>query len=229
MSSTKIATRSIITVHVRAKHILQDQEYKHIKCWWNWSLIMWFLMSYQNWVNSSLPGATIYMNWWTGSALVQIMACHIVSANPLLESIIDLLSIGPLGTNFIEICIETQNLLGNSFETVVCEMVVILAKGRWVNCPCACCATDNNNVCMCTHLMGSIEVTSISTPFSIHTYKNCMPYMLTDPNIMTHDIKNRQVICDLRWWLPCQYSLFSCFAIFFYIYQNNWQMLLQFS
>ena len=47
----------------------------------------------------------------------------------------DLLWIGPLATNFSEKRIETQNLFihENAFENVVCEVVAILYKKKWVN------------------------------------------------------------------------------------------------
>ena len=89
--------------------------------------------------------------------------------------------------------------------------------GIWVNWHSACCATDKNNVCMCTHLMGSIEVTSISTLFSMHTYKSCMPYMLTDPTIMIHVIKTD------RWYVVVTKTIFSnlIFSPFFLIIKTR--------
>ena len=46
-----------------------------------------------------------------------------------------LLSIGNLGTNFSEIWIKIHNFsfMKNAFEYVVCEMVAILSRGRWIN------------------------------------------------------------------------------------------------
>ena len=44
--------------------------------------------------------------------------------------ILDLLLIGPLGTNLNEIWIEIQNFHENAFEYVVCERA---ARGIWVN------------------------------------------------------------------------------------------------
>ena len=62
-----------------------------------------------NQLNSSLPAA--YIRQWTGSALVQIMACRLFGAKPLSKPINTvLLSIGPLGTNFSEILIKIQNV-----------------------------------------------------------------------------------------------------------------------
>ena len=51
----------------------------------------------QNMINSSSPSDT-YMCQWIGSALAQIMACHLVGTKPLSKP--GLLSIGPLVTNF---------------------------------------------------------------------------------------------------------------------------------
>ena len=47
------------------------------------------------------------------------------------------MSIGPLGTNFSEILIKIQKpfIHKNAPESIVCEMVAILFKGRWVNNP----------------------------------------------------------------------------------------------
>ena len=45
-----------------------------------------------------------------------------------------LLLIGYLRTNFSEIWIKIQKFLVNAFENVVCEMMHILSRGRWVFC-----------------------------------------------------------------------------------------------
>ena len=61
-------------------------------------------MIFVNTVNSSLPTSVAYMCWWTGLVLVQAMACCMFSAKPLPEPMLSytaLLSIRPLGTNFI--------------------------------------------------------------------------------------------------------------------------------
>ena len=65
-------------------------------------------------INSSPPSAT-YMRQWTGSQLLQIMACHKLQWN--------------LNQNtklFIQ---------DNAFENIVCEMMAILSRGSWVNAP----------------------------------------------------------------------------------------------
>ena len=49
----------------------------------------------------SFPPNAAYMRQWTGSALVQIMACRLFGAKPLSNPVL-LLSIGSLGTNFME-------------------------------------------------------------------------------------------------------------------------------
>ena len=44
-------------------------------------------ISKPQWINSSLPNAA-YLRQWTGSSLVQVMACRLFSAKPLLETIL---------------------------------------------------------------------------------------------------------------------------------------------
>ena len=41
-----------------------------------------------NHINSTPPSAT-YMRQWIGSALVQIMACHLFGAKPLSEGVLE--------------------------------------------------------------------------------------------------------------------------------------------
>ena len=68
------------------------------------------------------------MRQWTGSSLVQIMACRLFGAKPLSESNAFLLSIGLLGTSFSEIFIQE-----NAFKNVVCQYCGHFSRGRWVN------------------------------------------------------------------------------------------------
>ena len=45
----------------------------------------------------------------------------------------ELLSIGPLGTNFDDILIKTLFFIQeNASENIVCEIAAILTRGRWV-------------------------------------------------------------------------------------------------
>ena len=44
--------------------------------------------------NPPVPSA-VYMHWWTGSTLVQIMACRIVGAKPLSEPMLEFCSLDP--------------------------------------------------------------------------------------------------------------------------------------
>ena len=83
------------------------------------------------WVNSSPPSPT-YMRQWTGSALVQEMACRLFGAT---WTNADLLSIRLLGINFSEIWSE---ILLFSFKKMhlkmsSAKMVAILSRGRWVH------------------------------------------------------------------------------------------------
>ena len=78
------------------------------------------------------PLCTLYMRRWTGSALVQVMACHLFGAKPLPAG---LLSSGLLGTNFNEIRI---GILSFSFKKMHSKLssdkvAAILFRGRWVN------------------------------------------------------------------------------------------------
>ena len=53
------------------------------------------------------------------------MTCRLVGAEPLSEPILECCSLVQLGTNFSEILIFIQE---NTFESVVCEMAVILSR-----------------------------------------------------------------------------------------------------
>ena len=84
-------------------------------------------------INSSSPGAA-YIRQWTGTALVQIMACRLFGAKPLSKPMLGLWSIRSSGTNFSEIWTNTNIFIHeNAFENIVCEMAAILSRGRWVN------------------------------------------------------------------------------------------------
>ena len=63
--------------------------------------VLMFMLSYgitrQQWVNSSLsnhphphPPSAPYMCWWTASALVQVMACHLFGTKPIPEPMLTL-------------------------------------------------------------------------------------------------------------------------------------------
>ena len=86
-------------------------------------------------INSSPPGVA-YMRWWTGSAVVQVMACCLFSAKPLPK---------PMGT-YCQLDPEEQSSKQNTklfieeiaFENVVCEMAAFLSRGRWVKIPFQC-------------------------------------------------------------------------------------------
>ena len=66
---------------------------------------------------------------------------------------VGLLSFGPLGTNFSEILMKIQkfSLKKNASENIVCEMAVILSRGRWVD------------VVVSTGARASADTTSINT------------------------------------------------------------------
>ena len=72
-----------------------------------------------------------YMRQYTGSALVQIMACRLFDVKPLSEPTLFYCQLGPWEQNLNRwwyIFIQ-ENLT----ENVVCEMLAILSRGKWVN------------------------------------------------------------------------------------------------
>ena len=85
-----------------------------------------------------------------------MMACRLAGAKPLPEPIvpkglIDLLLIGPLGTNQWNLNRNTHFFIHeNVFENVVCEMAAILSKGGWVNWN----VTTTNQTKLCVYFMG---------------------------------------------------------------------------
>ena len=74
------------------------------------------------------------MHQWTGSALVQIKACRLVCAKPLSELMLVYCPLWTIGIklqwNFDQI--TKLFIQDNAAENVVCEMVAILSRGRWV-------------------------------------------------------------------------------------------------
>ena len=82
-------------------------------------LISWKLVSCEL-VNSS-PHSATDMFQWTGSALVHVMAWHLL-CQAITWTNTDLLSIAPLGTNFSEIWIE---ILAFSFKKMHLKMLSV--------------------------------------------------------------------------------------------------------
>ena len=70
------------------------------------------------------PPSAVNMRQWNGSALVQIMARH----QAITRTNADLLSIGPLGTNFSEIRIKLQSVSFMKWINVVSETMSILFR-----------------------------------------------------------------------------------------------------
>ena len=79
----------------------------------------------QHWLNSSPRSA----RQWTGSALVQIMACRLIRTKPLPEPILTYCQLDPQEQTSVKFIHES------AFKNAVCEMAAILTRGRWVN-PC---------------------------------------------------------------------------------------------
>ena len=74
-------------------------------------------------VNSSPPSAA-YMRRWTGSALVQIMACRLDGAKPLSEPMLTYCELDPKEHISMKFYLELNILIEeNACEHVVCEMM----------------------------------------------------------------------------------------------------------
>ena len=84
-------------------------------------------------MNSSPPSAA-YMRQWIGSALVQIMACRLSAPSHYLNQcwiIVNWTFGDRLQWNFDK---NTNFFIHkNASENIVCKMVSILSRGRWVN------------------------------------------------------------------------------------------------
>ena len=96
------------------------------------SQILWLL---ENIFNSSPPSAA-YMRQWTGSSLVQVMACRLFGAAPLSEPILAYCQLdSSLGTYFSEILIRilSFSFMKMQLKMLSAKMAAILSWGRWVN------------------------------------------------------------------------------------------------
>ena len=65
------------------------QQYRYPTC-----ITIMQVVSKTNGINLSPPSAT-YMRWWTGSALIQIMACRLDGTNPLSEPMLTISQLDP--------------------------------------------------------------------------------------------------------------------------------------
>ena len=85
------------------------------------------------WINSTPPSAAYMSANWISFGSDNGLAPKRRQAITWTNA--DLLSIGPKGTNFSEIWIEIQKIVihENAFENIVCKMVAILSKERWVD------------------------------------------------------------------------------------------------
>ena len=117
----------------------------------DWSVKSWndFVQSDSSTPRPSPPTPSdAYMRHWSGSTLVQVMACRLLGAKPLPEPMLAYCLLSSLGTNFNEILIEIQPF---SFKKMRLKMSsakwpFILSRGgggmSWVrHCPLlVCCA-----------------------------------------------------------------------------------------
>ena len=81
--------------------------------------------------NSSPPSVPC-MCRWTGSSLIQVMACRLFSTKPLPEPMLTFSQLDPLEQSSVKFESKHKIFIDqNAFEKV-CKMVAILSKGRWV-------------------------------------------------------------------------------------------------
>ena len=74
------------------------------------------------------------MRQWTGSASVQVMACRLLGAKPLLEPMLPDCQLDPYEQKSVKFESKYKDFIHeNADENVVCEMAAILSRGRWVN------------------------------------------------------------------------------------------------
>ena len=80
---------------------------------------------------NSFPPSAAYMPQWTGSAVVQIMACRLSGAEPLHEAMLTYCQLDPWEQNLVKF--ESKFHSRKCIWNVFCEMEAILSRGRWVN------------------------------------------------------------------------------------------------
>ena len=121
-------------------------------------------ISWRHYVINSSPLSAAYMRQWTGSTLVQVMACHLFGTKPLPEPTLAYCLLDPfrnnlhwnsnrntwirLGANFNDIWIHE-----NVIENVICKITVILIRPQWVK------AVFHNDVIMSAV---ASQITSVS-------------------------------------------------------------------
>ena len=135
---------------------LFDINIVHLFTYWKYTESMWLIShvrqgcfngnrsvvrsSLTQWSNpqraqvKSSPLSAAYMRQWTRTALVQVIACRLLSPKPLPEPILDYCWLDSRQKKFSEIRIEILSFhykmhLKLSFT----KLVVILSRGRWVN------------------------------------------------------------------------------------------------
>ena len=74
-----------------------------------------------------------YIRRWTGLALVQVMACRLSGAKSLPDTKLTFYQLGPWEQLSVKLESKYKTFIHeNACENVVCEMSVILFRGRWV-------------------------------------------------------------------------------------------------
>ena len=117
-----------------------------------------------HWANSSAA----YMCQWTGSALVQIMACRLFDVKPLHETMLVYCQLDPRGQNSLKFKLKTKLFIHkNAFENVVYEIAAILSREKGVKII---------NILMCLRLRTShtpVDVSTFGPSFGITKWTRC--------------------------------------------------------
>ena len=93
-----------------------------------WGHVQWLLSTH-------LPIMSHIMRQWTGSTLVQVLACRLFGAKPLSEPMLTYCQLGPWEQTSGNSNRNTKLFIHeNAFETVVCEMAAILSGGGELFC-----------------------------------------------------------------------------------------------
>ena len=102
----------------------------------NVSFYLWISHGLHGVLTPPPPPSGAYMRQWIGSALDQIMACHLFGAKPWSKPMLDCCQLNPYGQTSVKFNQTAKLFIHlNSFENIVCEMAAILSRGTWVILP----------------------------------------------------------------------------------------------
>ena len=103
----------------------------HYPCPTWWRSMSPYDVTRPQWVNSS-PPSVAYMCQWTGSALVQVMACRLFSAKPSPEPILAYYQFfGQKNVNEIRFEIQNSSFLKMHLKMSSAKLAAISSRGKW--------------------------------------------------------------------------------------------------